>query len=66
MRDVVDVALPLVGPVLVALTLAMWARYFIIRFGDDDEVARWRVPVVLTVVLVITLVVVAVLEEPLA
>lgn len=66
MRDVVDRVLPLAGPAMVALALAMWARYFLIRFGEDDEVPRLRAPVAATVALVVTLVLIAVLEEPVA
>lgn len=55
--------LPLGGPALVTLAIAMWARYAMIRFGDDDEVARLRVPIVTTVALVLVLVVVVVLED---
>lgn len=64
MREVLDLVLPLGGPVLVILAVAMWARYAMIRFGDDDEVARLRMPLLTTGALVVLLVLVVLLEEP--
>lgn len=66
MREVMDAGLPLFGPLLAALPLVMWARYFLIRFGEDDEVPRLRVPLVTTGVFALVIVVVVVLEEPVA
>ena len=63
MRDILDASLPLAGPALVALTIAMWARYAMIRFGDDDEEPRLRLPLLTTGALVVVLLAVVVLEQ---
>jgi hypothetical protein len=55
-----------VGVAVVGVFLAAWARYFIVRNGAEEEVARLRVPIAATVVLVVLLVVLAVAQPPAA
>jgi hypothetical protein len=55
-----------VGVAVVGVFLAAWARYFIVRNGPEEEVARLRVPIAATVVLVVLLVVLAVAQPPAA
>lgn len=52
-----------VGTGLVAASIGAWARYAILRNSADEEPARLRLPVVLTVALVVALLVL-VLAEP--
>lgn len=51
-----------VGTALVAAFIAAWARYFLLRTSDEEEVARLRLPVAVTVALVVVLAVLAVTE----
>lgn len=59
-----EAALPLVVPPLVALEIAMRARYSLIRLGEADGVPGLRLPLMRTGLSVLALVVVAPLEEP--